>query len=59
MSQPAVAKMPAFTFEGEAKHVLSKTKLDELCRQVCGGVPEGQDGNYLAPDVEEVGSPTL
>lgn len=53
MGQPAVAKPPGYTFEGDAKHVLSKTKLDELCRQVSGGAPEGQDGNYLTPEVEE------
>ncbi|KAJ2904559.1 general RNA polymerase II transcription factor TAF12 [Zalerion maritima] len=54
MAQPPVTRPPGFTFEGEAKHVLSKTKLDELCRQVCGGGPEGVDGNYLAADVEEL-----
>lgn len=54
IAQPAVARGPNINLEGESKHVLSKTKLDELCRQVCGGAPEGQDGNYLAPEVEEL-----
>jgi transcription initiation factor TFIID subunit 12 len=54
MSQPVVTKTPAYTFDVEGEHVLSKRKLDELVRQVCGGGPPGADGNYLTPDVEEV-----
>ncbi|KAI0127679.1 hypothetical protein BJ170DRAFT_694450 [Xylariales sp. AK1849] len=53
MNQPAITKTPAYTFETEGEHVLNKRKLDELVRQVCGGGPPGQDGNYLTPDVEE------
>ncbi|KAK6076601.1 Transcription initiation factor TFIID subunit 12 [Seiridium cupressi] len=53
MNQPVIQKNPAFTFEAEGEHVLNKKKLDELVRQVCGGGPPGQDGNYLTPDVEE------
>jgi transcription initiation factor TFIID subunit 12 len=55
MNQPVVAKMPIPQFDAEGDHVLSKKKLDELVRQVCGGGSPGADGNYLTPDVEEVG----
>ena len=54
MNQPAVNKIPAFNNEAEHDHVLSKKKLDELVRQVCGGASEGQEGNLLTPEVEEV-----
>jgi transcription initiation factor TFIID subunit 12 len=56
MNQPAVAKVQAYNHEAEGDHVLSKKKLDELVRQVCGGTAEGQEGNMLTPDVEEVRS---
>lgn len=56
MSQPVIAKMPAPMFDADSEHVLSKKKLDELVRQVCGGASPGADGNYLTPDVEEVSS---
>lgn len=54
MSQPVISKMPSPQFDAEGEHVLSKKKLDELVRQVCGGGSPGADGNYLTPDVEEV-----
>lgn len=54
MNQPAVAKIPAYNNDAEGDHVLSKKKLDELVRQVCGATSEGQDGNLLTPEVEEV-----
>lgn len=54
MNQPAVPRIPAYNHDAEGDHVLSKKKLDELVRQVCGGPAEGQDGNLLTPDVEEV-----
>ena len=54
MNQPAMARIPAYNHEAEGDHVLSKKKLDELVRQVCGGPAEGQDGNLLTPEVEEV-----
>ncbi|KAI1809108.1 transcription initiation factor TFIID subunit A-domain-containing protein [Poronia punctata] len=53
MNQPIIAKMPVPQFDTEGDHVLSKKKLDELVRQVCGGGSPGADGNYLTPDVEE------
>ncbi|KFA51115.1 hypothetical protein S40293_04743 [Stachybotrys chartarum IBT 40293] len=53
MNQPVVAKIPAYSHEAEGDHVLSKKKLDELVRQVCGGSADGPDGNLLTPDVEE------
>jgi transcription initiation factor TFIID subunit 12 len=59
MSQPAMARIPAYNHEAEGDHVLSKKKLDELVRQVCGGPAEGQDGNLLTPEVEEVNTLTF
>ncbi|KAI1174750.1 hypothetical protein F4777DRAFT_579642 [Nemania sp. FL0916] len=53
MNQPVIAKMAAPQFDTEGDHVLSKKKLDELVRQICGGGSPGPDGNYLTPDVEE------
>jgi transcription initiation factor TFIID subunit 12 len=49
MNQPALQKTPAFDLE-DGRRVLSKKKLDELVRQVTGGV----EGEVLDPDVEEV-----
>ena len=54
MHQPALQKIPAYNNEAEGDHVLSKKKLDELVRQVCGGSSDGQEGNLLTPEVEEV-----
>jgi transcription initiation factor TFIID subunit 12 len=54
MGQPAVARTPAYQLEGEGDRILNKKKLDELVRQVCGGTAEGQEGNLLMPEVEEV-----
>ncbi|KAH9993461.1 hypothetical protein F4779DRAFT_608714 [Xylariaceae sp. FL0662B] len=51
--QTVIPKMNAPQFDTEGDHVLSKKKLDELVRQVCGGGSPGADGNYLTPDVEE------
>ncbi|KAI1773244.1 hypothetical protein F4818DRAFT_423694 [Hypoxylon cercidicola] len=53
MGQPVISSMPTPKFDAEGEHVLSKKKLDELVRQVCGGGSPGADGNYLTPDVEE------
>lgn len=55
MGQPVLAKTPAYQLEGDGERVLNKKKLDELVRQVCGGTAEGQEGNLLTPEVEEVG----
>jgi transcription initiation factor TFIID subunit 12 len=54
MGQPALPKIPAYQLEGEGTQVLNKKKLDELVRQVSGGTAEGQEGDLLTPDVEEV-----
>jgi transcription initiation factor TFIID subunit 12 len=54
MNQPPIARIPAYSHDAEGDHVLSKKKLDELVRQVCGGSGDSQDGNLLTPDVEEV-----
>jgi transcription initiation factor TFIID subunit 12 len=56
MNQPAINRIPAYNHESEGDHVLSKKKLDELVRQVCAGSSEGQEGNLLTPEVEEVSS---
>lgn len=53
MNQPPMNRIPAYNHEAEGDHVLSKKKLDELVRQVCGGNGESQDGNLLTPEVEE------
>ncbi|KAI0114660.1 hypothetical protein F4776DRAFT_325120 [Hypoxylon sp. NC0597] len=53
MGQPVIQKMPVPQFDADGEHVLSKKKLDELVRMVCGGGSPGADGNYLTPDVEE------
>ncbi|OTA92422.1 hypothetical protein M434DRAFT_74617 [Hypoxylon sp. CO27-5] len=53
MGQPVIQKMPVPQFDADGEHVLSKKKLDEFVRQVCGGGSPGADGNYLTPDVEE------
>ncbi|KAE8448212.1 hypothetical protein EG329_009642 [Mollisiaceae sp. DMI_Dod_QoI] len=53
ISQPVLTKTPNFTMEGEGDRVLSKKKLDELVRQVTGGGQGLENGEGLAPDVEE------
>lgn len=58
VSQPAVPRVPMYIHEAEGEHVLSKKKLDELVRQVCGGSAEGQEENLMAPEVEEVRCPS-
>ena len=57
MGQPVVNKVPAIQMDSEGERVLNKKKLDELVRQVSGGTAEGQEGNMLAPEVEEVKPP--
>lgn len=54
VTQPALPRVPMYVHEAEGEHVLSKKKLDELVRQVCGGSAEGQEENLMAPEVEEV-----
>lgn len=54
MGQPVLPKIPVVQMEGEGERVLNRKKLDDLVRQVCGGQAEGQEGNGLTPDVEEV-----
>lgn len=58
MGQPVLPKIPVVQMEGEGERVLNRKKLDDLVRQVCGGQAEGQEGNTLTPDVEEVRIPT-
>lgn len=54
MGQPILPKIPVVQMEGEGERVMNRKKLDDLVRQVCGGQAEGQEGNVLTPDVEEV-----
>ena len=51
MGQPAIPSMPGYVLEtSEDGRVLSKKKLHELVREVCG--PGGDE--QLTPEVEEV-----
>ena len=51
MGQPAIPSMPGYVLEtSEDGRVLSKKKLHELVRDVCG--PGGDE--QLTPEVEEV-----
>ena len=51
MAQPAIPSMPGYVLEtSEDGRVLSKKRLNELAREVCGPGPDGQ----LTPEVEEV-----
>jgi len=52
LAQPAISTLPGYVLESsEDGRVLSKKKLNELVREVCGPGPEEQ----LDPEVEEVG----
>jgi transcription initiation factor TFIID subunit 12 len=52
MGEPAIPTMPGYVLESsEDGRVLSKKKLDELAREVCGPGEE----NRLTPEAEEVG----
>jgi transcription initiation factor TFIID subunit 12 len=54
MGQPAIPSMPGYVLEtSEDGRVLSKKKLHELVREVCG--PGGDE--QLTPEVEEVSAP--
>lgn len=54
LSQPAIQKHPGYVLEGEGERVLSKKKLQELVRQVTGGGVEGEEGETMSAEVEEV-----
>jgi transcription initiation factor TFIID subunit 12 len=54
LSQPVLARTPAFDMAGEGDNVLSKKKLDELVRQVTGGGQGLEGGESLTPEVESV-----
>lgn len=52
MGEPAIPRMPGYVLEtSEDGRVLSKKKLNELAREVCGPGDEDQ----LTPEAEEVG----
>ena len=53
LAQPAITALPGYVLESsEDGRVLSKKKLNELVREVCGPGPDEQ----LDPEAEEVGS---
>lgn len=55
IGQPAIPRTPGYVLEGDGERVLSKKKLEELVRQVTGGSgPEGEEGETITADVEEV-----
>ena len=55
LGQPAIQKHPGYVLEGEGERVLSKKKLEELVRQVTGGIGgESDEGETLSAEVEEV-----
>ncbi|KAL8746396.1 MAG: hypothetical protein Q9190_001570 [Brigantiaea leucoxantha] len=52
MGQPAIQKHPGYVLEGEGERVLGRKKLEELVRQVTGGV-DGEEGETLTAAAEE------
>lgn len=51
LAQPAISTLPGYVLESsEDGRVLSKKKLNELVREICGPGPEEQ----LDPEAEEV-----
>ena len=52
MGQPAIQQPPSYNLHGPGDHVLSKKKLDDLVRQVCGA-GDGSNSQGLHPEVEE------
>jgi transcription initiation factor TFIID subunit 12 len=51
LQQPAIGRIPTYNLEGDiTDRVLSKSKLNELVRQVTGG----ESSEMLTPEVEEV-----
>lgn len=55
LAQPAIPTLPGYVLESsEDGRLLSKKKLNELVREVCGPGGESQDGDGLTPDAEEV-----
>lgn len=53
MGQPAIQKHPGYVLEGDGERVLGRKKLEELVRQVTGGV-DGEEGETLTAAAEEV-----
>ncbi|KAL8724756.1 MAG: hypothetical protein Q9166_007770 [cf. Caloplaca sp. 2 TL-2023] len=53
LGQPAIQKQPSYVLEGEGERVLGRKKLEELVRQVTGGV-DGEEGETLTAAAEEV-----
>ncbi|KAL8703882.1 MAG: hypothetical protein Q9201_002933 [Fulgogasparrea decipioides] len=52
MGQPAIQKHPGYVLEGDGERVLGRKKLEELVRQVTGGV-DGEEGEALSAAAEE------
>ncbi|KAL8788454.1 MAG: hypothetical protein Q9213_001677 [Squamulea squamosa] len=52
MGQPAIQKQPSYVLDGEGESVLGRKKLEDLVRQVTGGV-DGEEGETLTAAAEE------
>ncbi|KAL9586098.1 MAG: hypothetical protein Q9212_001136 [Teloschistes hypoglaucus] len=52
MGQPAIQKHPGYVLEGDGERVMGRKKLEELVRQVTGGV-DGEEGETLSAAAEE------
>ncbi|KAL8862538.1 MAG: hypothetical protein Q9178_001036 [Gyalolechia marmorata] len=52
LGQPAIQKQPSYVIEGEGERVLGRQRLEELVRQVTGGV-DGEEGETLTAAAEE------
>lgn len=53
LGQPAIQKQPSYVLDGEGERVLGRKKLEDLVRQVTGGV-DGEEGETLTAAAEEV-----
>ncbi|KAL8854029.1 MAG: hypothetical protein Q9221_001152 [Calogaya cf. arnoldii] len=52
LGQPAIQKQPSYVLDGEGERVLGRKKLEDLVRQVTGGV-DGEEGETLTAAAEE------
>ncbi|KAL9000897.1 MAG: hypothetical protein Q9169_000652 [Polycauliona sp. 2 TL-2023] len=52
LGQPAIQKQPSYVLDGEGDRVLGRKKLEDLVRQVTGGV-DGEEGETLTAAAEE------
>ncbi|KAL8674490.1 MAG: hypothetical protein Q9168_001082 [Polycauliona sp. 1 TL-2023] len=52
LGQPAIQKQPSYVLDGEGERVLGRKKLEDLVRQVTGGM-DGEEGETLTAAAEE------